>query len=384
MRTLSLPVLAACLCAAASWQSHARTEIEVNLSGNALVRDNFYYQARGNETTVTGVSIEPGLLLKRAGTMMDTHIKLGASAAKFNANPEDDYTDANASAGVDIKLGINAFRLDLNYRRGHDPFGSERTEDTERFDRELDIWQRSDVQLNWIRQGELRGDIFSNVGLKMSRKTYETNTDVTSLLDRSSRQYQGLVGVQLTQKTGVFISGRYTDYTFDEDSNGLRRSGNTTAYFGGIRWKATARTTGDLRYGVASRDSEGFDSQFWEVEFGWEPVLTHEFQISSSRIFNPSYRTDTRYFDTQTFELAWLHYWNHRVSSRVSGLHTERAYVGAGLQDSTTTYTARLTYAIDNELSLYGNLNLSSRDAEQNGYTYESNAFLLGFVTRLN
>ncbi len=384
MRTTSLPVLAACLCIAASWDSYARTDLEVKLGGNAVARDNFYFQEQGNETAVVGVRVEPELQIARTGTLVDSQLMLGASAAKFNANSEDNYTDAWANAGADVKLGVNALNFGVNYLRGHDPFGSNRTEDSTFFDRELDIWTRTSGQVNWVRNGELRGDIFSNVGVQLDRKTYETNTDLTRFLDRSTRRYQGLVGIQLTQKTGVFLSGRLVDFSFDEDSNGPRRSGKTTAYFGGIRWSATARSRGNVRFGVASRDSEGFDTKFWEVEVDWEPILTHELKLSSSRRFDPSYRTDTEYFDTRSYEATWVHYWNNRISSRVAAVRRDRSFVGTELEDNSTNYSGKLTYEVDNELSVYGLLLLSSRDAEQNGYTYDSNAFVLGFVTRLN
>jgi len=384
MKLDSRHAFAACLCAVVTLPATARTVAELSLGGGAQTRENFYYQESGDQTTALGLLIRPELTLQRRGTLLKSHLQVGANAAFYNANPEDNFVDTEANGGLDLGLGINTFSFRLSFKRSHDPFGSNRTEGTDDFNRELDRWQRRNVQLEWVRHGEKRGDIFTNVSSSFGSKRYITNTEETSYLDRSSSILGGLVGIQLTQKTGVFLSARYTKFSFDDDGGILDRSGSTKALFTGLRWSATARTEGNVRFGAASRNNEGFDTRFWEAELEWEPVQTHVIEVSTARRFDPSYRTDTEFFDTRQHQLSWGHYWNRRLTSRVQVTNRQRTFVGSPFKDTSNRYAGKLKYVVDNGLSIYAQLTHASRDAEQSGYTFDANTFTLGFDARLN
>ncbi len=375
---------AACVCATLSFPGHARTEVELTLGGDALVQDNFYYQEADDQQTVAGLKIRPEVAISRTGTLANTRIAAGGTSAHYNANPEDNYFDSNARAEVDFTLGINQLRAEASTVREHDPFGSGRTEDSTLFDRKLDTWQQTGIQFGWARLGQQRGDIFTNLTFRIANKTYTSNREQTRYLDRRSQIYRGLVGIRLTQKTGVFLSARYTDYSFEEKTDSSGRSGSTTAVFGGLRWSATARTEGDIRFGLAARNSEGFDTRFWEAEVRWEPRHSHLITLNTGRRFDPSYRPDTQFFDSRTVDLSWIYFWTRRLTSRIDFNARQRDFVGSDLSDSSRHYAAKLKYEIDHGLSIYSAVRRSTRDADQNGYNYDANTLSIGFESRIN
>lgn len=380
-----LPLAVILLSVALSAQ--ARDRADVSLDARATVYDNFYFQDEA-EQSATGILLAPRLRLLRDAGRSETELELEGEGGVFSTNEADNYFDFSARGGVTGRLGYNAISAGIAYQADHDPFGAVRTEGAGGPERELDQWNRLLLRAQWARFANIKGSFFHELGVIYSQREYTTNRESTRFLDRSGSTINGLVGLMLTAKTGVFLSGFVADVDFDEERAGQERSGTTQAVQLGMRWDVSAQTTGDVRVGVAQRDSDDSpqeaDSAYWQAILQWDPSRVDTLSFETRRAYSASYDVNARFFDERTHRFNWRHRWNRRLSSDLSASLLEREFVGRGDEDDYMRLGANVNLALDSSLAVFGAVNYSERDSTRTGLDYEALTGTVGMRAQLN
>ncbi len=381
----TIGVVGAVICTA----SMANTRLDVELDARSAVTDNFYYQEQQEQSVSTWL-VRPSVNLLRKGRLVESSLHLGAEAASNSRSDVDDYVDYTAEANFLGGIGLQTFALGAEFQRGHDPFGTVRTEGTQTANQELDLWEDSAVRLGWQRLGQLAGTLFSEVELSASQRRYTTNRSETRFLDRNASRGAALIGYNLTAKTGIFGGASYADLEFElEDPNtGVVRSGSAVTLLAGIRWRATAKTSGEVRLGSLRREQDAtgskFSSDFWQVRVDWDASRSDQLQFTSRQTVTASYLTSAQFIELRSHTLSWEHQWNTATTSRVSGQWLDQDFVGINENDQTTVLSAQLNYALDRGFAVYGRVQEESRDSTRASRDYDRTGALVGFTLTLN
>lgn len=363
-------------------------DLDVALSSVAVVNDNFYSRDI-NSQNVTGAIVTPTIRLLRAGAQFNNSLLLSASGGAFNSSSEDSFLDYLASANSLWRGGYQSVEVNAAYQRGHDPFGEVRTEGDDSENRQLDLWTEARGRLKWRRDGQIRGSAFTEVDLSFFERNYTTNEEITAFLNREGYTAGAIIGLNLTAKTGVFTNLTYSALDFENEVGQFLRSGDTTAGLLGVRWQATARTSGDVRLGYAERsDDSGFslEASYWSAEITIQPTATDSVRVATNRTFDASYFSGTAFFDSMNHQLYWERNWNERFVVTLGGEFREREFIRSGTSDGDDLLLAqfRAEYTLDRGFSVFGRVRYVEREATADTRDFDASLVELGFDVSLN
>jgi polysaccharide biosynthesis protein VpsM len=348
----------------------ARASADVVLSG--VYTDNFYYGTSAEpQASATGGVIAPHAAYKATKGKLDLLGTLNGEFATFDLPGDaDDYEDGSANGQLSW-LATRRGRLDLRagFQRGHDPFGINRTEDASVRDTQLDIWNSGQAGM-LFHYGAPEATLNAEVGLLVLEKTYQTNEAATRFLDYTSTSMQYTLFYNLSPKTATLFDFVRTNVVFDESFGAVDdRSGDEYRVRTGLRWLATAKTSGDVRVGMFQRQFENstFTEQGldWEAGIQWAPRARTLLDLDAARGSQESYRADTRVNITRTISAGWKQYWGVKTSSQLTVARTTTEFVGLGRRD--TLYNARVgvDYALNRLLSAVLSVDSFMRDSNE-------------------
>jgi len=214
-------------------------------------------------------------------------------------------------------------------------------------------------------------------------KRYTNNHATTGARDKDT----GKVGLEfdykLTGKTLAILEARYQRFNYltaPVDSS-------EQSYFTGLKWDATAKTSGSVRLGYlkknftkASLANGGFFS--WELSAEWLPMTYSSWTLSGSSKSAESDGTGN-YVKNTKVNVLWAHSWSEQLSHSISVGYTKGAYNGIVRNDKTTTVNASVTYQWLRWLAIkpaYDFLNLSSSTANS---SYKNNVWSINLMGTL-
>jgi polysaccharide biosynthesis protein VpsM len=365
----------------------SRTSADVVLS--SIYTDNFYY-GTGDEprASALGGIVSPRATYKATKGKFDVQATANGEFATFDLpGSADDYEDGTAGISTSW-LATRRGRLDLraSFQRSHDPFGINRTEDAAVQDTELDIWHSTQAGM-LFHYGAPEATLNAEVGLSALAKKYQTNESATRFLDYTSTSMQYTVFYNFSPKTATLFDFVRTNVVFDESFGAVDdRSGDEYRVRTGLRWLATAKTSGDVRVGMFRRQFE--DSTFseqgldWQAGIQWAPRAKTLLDLDATRGSQESYRADTRVNIMRSMSLTWKQYWGVKTNSQFTFGRTTTEFVGLGRKD--TLYNARVGFDYSLNRLLSAVLAVDSFMRESNEPTSEFDRFSAYLGARLD
>ncbi|MGH8442132.1 MAG: outer membrane beta-barrel protein [Nevskiaceae bacterium] len=317
----------------------SRASADVGLSG--VYTDNFYYGTDAEvRTSAMGAVLTPQAEYKAAKGKFNLLGSLAGEVGTFDTpGSADDYEDVNVNGAISW-LATRRGRLDVRagFERRHDPFGINRTENALVRDADLDIWQATQAGM-LFHYGSPEAVLNAEVGLSTMAKAYQTNEAQTRFLGYRATAAQYALFYNIGPKTSVLFDFVRSNVSFEHEFTPVdTRAGNEYRVRTGLRWLASAKTSGDVRVGVYRRDfdqstenEEGLD---WEIGANWAPRARTLLELKSSRASQESYRTDTQVNLTRDVTAGWTQYWGARTSSKLRVSRGESEFVGLGRTDS--------------------------------------------------
>lgn len=354
--------------------------VELSLDLNSFYSDNYYYEPDG-ENEVTGFVAEPRLLLSRAGSRLRGELRAAAELGTFDLPGDvDDYIDTTYGGSLEWQPALaHQFGLSASLAEDHDAFGVDRTENAAVRDRDLDEWRgvRSELRHRYERSGSRFGLETRVAGFD---KTYRTNRAATRFLDYDQAQGQVTALYRISPKTSVLADAVLMDTDFEVATD---RSGTDRRYRLGLRWQATAKTTGDVRVGRVERDFdlgrfEDFEAVDWQATLGWQPDARNTIGLQSGRRAVESYVNGVGFIDSRYHTLDWTRDWSTRLSSRAAIDFAQLDFYGLERTDDLFSVGLTASYRASRLLSLIGGAKLGSRDSSRAVLDYDRSSAFLG------
>ena len=223
-------------------------------------------------------------------------------------------------------------------------------------------------------------------------KRYLNNRDLgTAALDHTRTDYGGTFLWRVMPKSYATFNLRQSIFDYKEATSTLD-SKNTYAFVG-IRWEATAATSGRFALGNVTKkfDAAGQDAGRkdlsglgWEGGITWKPLtyssvdfLTQRMPVDSTGLGN--------FTINQAYQVLWTHAWSSRVSSNLTGSYSNdkfnnapvAAAGGADREDTTKSVGLRLSYAMRRWLKMGAEYIYTLRDSNDNNFDYKRNQLML-------
>lgn len=347
--------------------------------------DNFYYDGTDDaRTSSLGGLVNPRASYKSSRGAVDLGVNAEAEIGTFDVpGSVDDYADGLLNGSVSW-LTSRRSRWDFRtaFRRGHDPFGTNRTEDATAQDIDLDIWHAAEAGVKF-RYGAPEARINAEVGLSALDRSYQTNEEFTQFLDYESTSVQYALFFNFTPKTSWVFDFTRVNVLFDEPAGPVDlRSGDEYRLRTGLRWLATAKTSGDIRVGTFRRNYEGDDVSDqgldWQATVQWAPRARTVLRLGSGRNTQESYRADTRVNIAENVTLTWRQNWSSRTNTEARLDRTTTEFRGAGREDTLYNAALSLDYMLSRRMSLVLGVNTFKRESNEATSEFERLTTSLG------
>ncbi|REL36553.1 outer membrane beta-barrel protein [Thalassotalea euphylliae] len=323
----------------------------------------------------------------------------------FHASDEDSYTDHDISGKVNYEINSrHRFVLQGGYIDSHDERGSRFSIGTGEGLTEPDTYQQfyTNLEYNY-------GIVEADLRLQFEYGLLDNNYDARFVVDASgnpidrTRERDRQTDQMLAKL--YYRVGSATDLTFeavrlDVDYDFTRTPENELSsvemqYLLGVKWEATALTTGyakvgykDKNFDLNSReDHSGFE---WDAQVQWEPKTYSRFKLSTGRstqetngegFFVPGRNGQGYFVINTTHELAWQHDWNNRFSTEALYRYSEDIYegdVGEIRDDDNNGLVLKAYYDMSYWLSFTLEYVNNDRDSTRANLEYDRDLITLG------
>ncbi|WP_084332447.1 outer membrane beta-barrel protein [Marinobacterium jannaschii] len=303
----------------------------------------------------------------------------------FTDGHDDDYTDHELQGQAIIELnGRNRFDLQAGYIKEHEDRGTG-VDDQSGGGVSTPI-EYSEFNLQGLYTYGASG---AKGNLELNAAYYDREYDnfrtLTEARDRETIRLGATFLYRLAPKSQALFELRHED--IDYQSATSTQDSTEQKYLVGLRWDATAKTSGSAKIGAARKDfdspaTEDFSGASWEVSVRWAPQTYSSFDLTTTQETEESSGTGD-YIDTESLTLAWNHEWSGRVSSVASISRIEEDYVGATREDETNSLSLALSYEMRRWLDINFAYTYGERDSNEVGNDYERNQWMITLLGSL-
>jgi len=167
---------------------------------------------------------------------------------------------------------------------------------------------------------------------------YTNNRSLTQYRDLDERLFGGQFLYALSALTDLTLDASYTGIRYDLiDETGITRDSNVKELLVGVRWEATAITTGVAKIGYQKKsfrasERDDFNGVSWLVEAQWAPLSYSTFRLTSQAgAVDPDTFGD--YIDQKGISLGWDHTWSPLISTSTVYSYTNDDFSGVERED---------------------------------------------------
>jgi hypothetical protein len=295
---------------------------------------------------------------------------------RYHKSAADSYTDYSLLGNGDIVLsGRAGLKVRAEYRHGHEGRGTTDAAFTAS-PNEFDNYGVDGV----FRYGApgARGRIEIDAGAFQRR--YTNNPTETAGFERDTTQLGGAFYWRVMPRTEILGQAGYRN--IDYKLSGSTLDSTESRYLVGVKWEATAATTGTAKFGHMTKEfdsatRERFSGSTWDVGVRWSPLTYSVFDFVSNKTTNES----TGVGDTvvgKNYGVTWSHAWSSRLRTQALGSFRNDAFTGAGVtrKDDTTTFGLKVAYDFRRWLRLGAEYTHAERESNGVDLNYKRNLLL--------
>lgn len=363
--------------------------LEAGLGSRLWFTDNMY-RSDGDETDAMGMIVDPSAAVVYSRSHGQYRLGYEGQAASFDTVDEDNYFDSQVFLTGDLQpLSRHRVEFDARYKHGHDSFGSNRTEGQSALvDRELDIWDETGLALKYtFGQREAMLNLYARAGV--TDKEYDTNRTApanpafgTRFLDYGAALVGGGVIYRLSAKTRVVLDLEQQELDYDTDFTPAF-DGDSQRALVGLRWLATAKTSGEALIGYYARnfddsareDVSGID---WQVRVDWLPRSRSRLSLTTGRLVRETYLLGEDFINEQYLQLGWRQDWSRRLYSETELGFFRHQFEGTARDDDSLAGRATMYYRLTRRLTAKGGIEHSNRDSSASSLDYDRNVIFTG------
>jgi len=188
--------------------------------------------------------------------------------------------------------------------------------------------------------------------------------------------------------TDVFIEVNRDAIEYDHvETDSVSRSSDDYRALAGIKWEATALTTGSIKLGYQKKDFEAderdnFSGLSWEAGVQWQPLSYSTISFDTSRAARDP-NTEGNYINETLYSVNWSHSWNEKLNSTLGASFTDEDYSGVTRTDDTKTYSASMNYSFTRWMDVSVFADVTSKDSTRDGIMFDKNIVGMNFTVAM-
>lgn len=313
--------------------------------------DNNIFSESSNTKSSGIFTVVPSVNLLLEDGVNNYNIDLAINSGTYLSSSDDNYLNTNLGFGVHLEPSSQS-RFDITGEANwlSEERGTGLTEG---------LGDIVDEPLTYSEQkfgaayeyGALSAPARVEVSVDYYNKGYTNFTDITELRDYDSMKLASTFYYGTGASTDILfeISRDAIDYSKSDTSESNRDSNDYRA-LAGVKWEATALTSGEVKIGYQEKDfssanRENFSGLSWDASVTWQPLTYSTIDFVTSRAArDPNVIGD--YIDESFYSATWGHDWNSKLSTQLFVSYMNEDYSGGSTtrSDDTTILSMSVNY----------------------------------------
>ena len=339
--------------------------------------DNLFLRP-SNRSSSSHTIVSPSIRAEAKSGPHKFGLGLSLDHGRYHSSAADTYTDYSLTGnGSLVFSGRASLKLNAEHRHGHDARGSTDRANSATPD-EYDNTGLDGI-FSYGASGA-RGRIEVTAGGYARR--YTNNRATTAATERDTTALGGTFYWRVMPRTELLFQALHTDIDYKLATS--TQDSTENRYHAGVKWEATAATTGTAKYG---RQSKTFDSagrqnisgaSSWDVGVRWSPLTYSVFDFTSAKQFGESTGVGDASVGT-SYGATWSHAWSSRLRTQALANRGNSAFTGAtglGRKDITTGYGLKVDYDFRRWLRFGATYTHAERESNDSNFNYKRNLLL--------
>ena len=299
--------------------------------------DNNIFNSSSNEKSSTKLVVKPSVNFQMIDALntfsMGTYVESGT----YFSSSDDNYLDGGFEAATHLEPSSrDRFDFKYEYDFKTEQRGTGVSEGLLNLLDDPSEFREQNADLRY----EFGGITSSRFALLANYQDirFTNNRNLTQYRDFDERLLGGQFLYALSALTDLTLDASYTGVRYDLiDESGVTRDSNVKELLVGVRWEATALTTGVAKIGYQNKSFKAFErgdfnGVSWLVEAQWAPLSYSTFRFTSQAgAVDPDTFGD--YIDQKGVSLGWEHTWSPSVSTSAIYSYTNDDFSGVERED---------------------------------------------------
>ena len=335
---------------------------------------------KSSRITILSPSVD--MRAKQSGN--EYSLDYGADIGRYSNSSIDNYIDQRLLGLVNLGLSTRStLNIQPEYKIGHDDRGTTYGGFTAMT--EPNTWRSSGLKGSFAYGAEeARGQAVFDLGY--NNRQYQNNRTVTTAYDRKLTKIGGTFYLRVQPKTQLLVNAKHTGISYADSASLL--SGNELSLMVGVKWEASAQTSGEVRAGQLRKS---FDTTYptytggsWEGNVRWTPVTYINVDALTSRQPVETTLTGSSAIMVSNSGANVGYDLNEQLTMNVNGYQMKEDFVGAGRNDTTKIFGLKAEYKFRSWLVGAAELTNSKKTSSDPLNDYKRNIFMLSLRTVLN
>lgn len=326
----------------------------------------------------------PGVRLETGGERNLLSFTYTGEYQRYSGSSQDNYRDSRF--GVDWFYNPvlrHAFALDASVRYSHDQRGSAAREgDLALLNLDADRYRTTELGGKYRFGTELsRGQL--ELEASTGSRTYLNNRIYTRFRDYDTDKIGAGFNFRLAPHTSAVLKIDQTRYNYDFDfldANGSLDN-RERHYYVGVRWDATARTTGTVLFGRVRKSfddptREDFSGSSWKVGVQWRPRTYSTIDFTANRETDETNGVGD-FILRRDYTAGWSHEWNDRFRTTLDGGFGTERHEPTPRVDDLRFWGVSAAYELQSHLRVGAGYHSYNRDSNVDNLNYDRSLWLL-------
>jgi hypothetical protein len=214
-------------------------------------------------------------------------------------------------------------------------------------------------------------------------KRYDTDNGATGtgLMNHDATSLKGDFFYKVAPATQMIVEVGTAKYSYSMLDPLGNRDSKELQYMVGVKWDATAKTTGSFKIGQVKKSfslatKPSSNNTAWDADIVWSPLTYSNVNFSLHQKAGESFGTGS-FVVNQDSNLDWTHEWSGHIKSKISLGDGVDTYQNINQVNKRQTYGAKLTYEVSRWLNVGVDFQNTKRNSTKPSLSYTQNIAML-------
>lgn len=386
----SVAMIVSVLSSAAYAVEPAGINLDNGILVTPLVSTGYKYDnnifSQSSDTKSSGIfTVVPSVNLLLEDGINSYSVDLAVSSGTYLSSSDDNYLNTNLGFGVHLEPSSqNRFDITGEANWLSEPRGTGITEGLG--DSVSEPLTYAEQKFGAVYEyGALSTAARVDFGVDYYNKGYTNFTDVTKFRDYDSIKLASTLYYSTGASTDVLFEISRDAIGYDEIiTKETNRSSTDYRALVGVKWEATALTSGEVKLGYQEKDFDSaarsnFTGLSWDASVTWQPLTYSTIDFTTSRAArDPNVVGD--YIKESLYSVSWQHNWSEKVSTQLLTSYTDEVYSGVTRSDDTTILSASVNYALLRWLDVSAFAEFTDKNSTESNIFFDKSVVGVNFV----